>query len=60
MQLCEGLFYPSALESSVSAMEMMAVAGRNTAGLIARLLFPGATGESIPHSHAESKQATEL
>jgi hypothetical protein len=34
-ELAEGLYYPNAIESIVTTMEFSAMAGRNTANLIA-------------------------
>ena len=34
LQLMAGLYYPSAIENAASAMEVMAVAGRNAALLV--------------------------
>jgi prenylcysteine oxidase / farnesylcysteine lyase len=55
-QLAEGLYYPSAIENAVSAMEVMAVSGRNAALLIHDQLSNAGKGSSTARFVAASKR----
>ncbi len=64
MQLADGIFYTSAVENAASAMEVMAVAGRNVALLVKRHLdsindavAPAAAKRSRSHEAVRPRDA---